>query len=287
MAKVAFLGLGAMGSRMAANLVEAGHELSVWNRSPENARPLVEAGAKAATTPHAAVKGTDFAITMLRDSDASRDVWLRPDSGALSSLPDGAIGIECSTVSPDWIRQLAREFQKRGRAFLEAPVSGSRPQAEARQLIFLTGGDAHILAKAEPILQAMGNAVHHAGPVGNGIIVKLAVNALLGIQVAAMGELIGFLKHTGADEAKATDILTSTSVCSPAAKIAAASMIGHNFTPMFAAELMEKDLGYILAAADGAQARIPVSGAAREAFREALSVGHAHENMTSIVQLYE
>ena len=287
MAKVAFLGLGAMGSRMAANLINAGHELTVWNRSPERARPLAEAGAKAAPTPRAAVEGVDFAISMVRDSDASRDVWLHPDSGALSNLPSDAIGIECSTVSPDWIKELAREFQMHGRAFLEAPLSGSRPQAEARQLIFLTGGDAQILATAEPILRAMGNAVHHAGPVGNGIIVKLTVNALLGIQVAAMGELIGFLKYTGADEAKAIDILTSTSVCSPAAKIAAASMISHNFAPLFAAELMEKDLGYILAAAEAAQARIPVSGAAREAFREALSEGHAHENMTSIVQLYE
>jgi 3-hydroxyisobutyrate dehydrogenase len=143
------------------------------------------------------------------------------------------------------------------------------------------------LATAEPLLRAMGSAVHHAGPVGNGIIVKLTVNALLGIQVAAIGELIGFLKHAGADAAKAIDILTSTSVCSPAAKIAAASMIGHDFAPMFAAELMEKDLGYIVDAAEAAQARIPVSTAAREAFREGLSKGHAHENMTSIVQLYE
>jgi 3-hydroxyisobutyrate dehydrogenase len=287
MAKVAFLGLGAMGSRMAANLLKAGHELTVWNRSPEKTRPLVEAGAKAAPTPHAAAEGVDFAIGMVRDSDASRYVWLDSASGALSSLPAGAIGIESSTVSPDWIKELSREFQMHGRAFLEAPVSGSRPQAEARQLIFMTGGDTQILAKAEPILRAMGNAVHHAGPVGNGIIAKLAVNALLGIQVAAIGELIGFLKRTGADETKAIDILTSTSVCSPAAKIAAASMLGHNFAPMFAAELMEKDLGYILVAAEAAQARIPVSGAAREAFREALSEGHAHENMTSIVQLYE
>jgi len=287
MAKVAFLGLGAMGSRMAANLVKAGHELTVWNRSPGKARPIVEAGANVARTPRAAVEGVDFAIGMVRDSDASRHVWLDPDSGALPGLPDRAIGIESSTVSQDWIKELAREFQKHGRAFLEAPVSGSRPQAEAQQLIFLVGGDTKILAKAEPVLRAMGSAVHHAGPAGNGIIVKLTVNALLGIQVAAMGELIGFLKHTGADAAKAIEILTSTSVCSPAAKIAAASMIGRNFAPMFAAELMEKDLGYIQVAAEAAQARIPVSDAAREAFREALSEGHAHENMTSVVQVYE
>src|SRR5258706_7617108 len=285
MANIAFLGLGAMGSRMAANLLKAGHSLTVWNRSPEKAKTLVERGAKLAETPRAAVAGVDFAISMVRDDDASRDVWLNPERGALANLPSSATGIESSTVTMVWIEEISNDFKKRRIDFLEAPVSGSRPQAEAGQLIYMVGGETEVLSKAEPILKAMGSTVHHAGPVGSGIKVKLSVNALLGIQVAAMGELIGFLKHSGLDLAKAMEILTSTQVCSPAARAAAANMVAGNFAPLFPVGLMEKDLGYIHDTAQIFNACLPVSDAARAVFRKAIAEGLAEENMTSVVKI--
>ncbi len=287
MAKIGFLGLGAMGSRMAANLLKAGHNLTVWNRTPEKADALVQRGASLALTPRAAAEGVDFAVSMVRDDTASHEIWLDPTHGAFSSLPNSAIGIESSTVSAAWIKELAKEFERRGIEFLEAPVSGSRPQAEAAQLVYLVGGSGEVLAKAEPILKVMGSAVHHAGPAGSGITLKLSVNALLGIQVAAMGELIGLLDRSGIDLANAVDIIASTQVCSPAAKAAAANMLVAKFSPLFTVDLMEKDLAYLHEAAASIKARVPLSAAALDAFREAIAKGHVSENMTSVVELYK
>jgi 3-hydroxyisobutyrate dehydrogenase-like beta-hydroxyacid dehydrogenase len=139
MTKVTVLGLGAMGSRMAANLLKAGHAVTVWNRSP--AKTLVTAGAQLAASPKAAAQGADFVIAMVRDDDASRDLWLSPETGAFAGLSQGAVAIESSTLTANWARTLGEEAKQRGLTFLEAPVAGSRPQAEAAQLVYFVGGD--------------------------------------------------------------------------------------------------------------------------------------------------
>lgn len=286
MANVAVLGLGPMGSRMARNLMSAGHEVAVWNRSPNACLPFAEAGAAVAATPRAAVSGAAFVIAMLRDDAASRSVWLAPETGALSGLTPGAIGIECSTLTVGYVRELGARFATTGRGFLDAPVAGSRPQAEAAQLIYLVGGDADVLAAAKPLLQAMGAVVHHAGAVGDGAAVKLAVNAMLGVQVAALAEIIGLFAKTGLDANRAVEILTATPVCSPAAKGAAASMLSGGFAPMFPAELAEKDLGYALAAAAEAGAPMPLAEATRRVLAEAVAHGFGTDHLTGVVRLY-
>src|ERR1700761_3541667 len=141
MTKIAVLGLGAMGSRMAANLLKAGHQVTVWNRTPDVAAALVAAGAKQVLTPREAAMGADFVIAMVRDDEASRTIWLAPETGALAGLAKDAIAIESSTLSPSWVRELGGVVAKKGVAFLEAPVAGSRPQAEAGQLVYLVGGN--------------------------------------------------------------------------------------------------------------------------------------------------
>jgi 6-phosphogluconate dehydrogenase (decarboxylating) len=151
-----------MGSRMAANLLKAGHAVTVRNRSP--AKTLVTAGAQLAASPKAAAQGADFVIAMVRDDDASRDLWLSPETGAFAGLSQGAVAIESSTLTANWARTLGEEAKQRGLTFLEAPVAGSRPQAEAAQLVYFVGGDAAAAARAEPILKAMGSAIHHVGP---------------------------------------------------------------------------------------------------------------------------
>ncbi|MCP1659423.1 NAD(P)-dependent oxidoreductase [Neisseria perflava] len=135
MTKIAFLGLGAMGSRMALNLVKAGYALTVWNRTASACDELVAAGAKAASTPREAVQGAEFVISMVRDDEASRQVWLDDKTGALAALAKNAVAVESSTLTPDWIHELSTAMQIHGTAFLEAPVSGSRPQAAQGQLI--------------------------------------------------------------------------------------------------------------------------------------------------------
>lgn len=199
MAKIAFLGLGAMGSRMARSLIAAGHEMTVWNRSAALARALADHGAMIASSPRAAATGADIVIAMLRDDQASRSVWLDDDNGALAGMSAGALAIECSTLTVAWARELAGAVHTSGHSFLDAPVVGSRPQADGRQLIFLAGGAASDVERATPFFSAMGQATHHVGGNGCGSAVKLAVNALFAIQVAGMAELITMLKADGVD----------------------------------------------------------------------------------------
>jgi 3-hydroxyisobutyrate dehydrogenase len=285
MAKIAFLGLGAMGARMASHLIAAGHELIVWNRNAAKATALVQKGARSASSPRQAAQGAEIVFAMLRDDAASRHVWLDKEDGALTAMTSQAMAIECSTLGLDWVRELARHCQAREIAFLDAPVSGSRPQAEAKQLIFIVGGDPEHHRKAEPVLLAMGAAAHHVGPVGAGMTLKLALNVLLGIQVATMGELIETLRRQQVDPARAVEINGATAVASPALKVAAQMMLANSFAPLFPVELMAKDLGYALAAA-GSESRGPMTAAAKAVFEHGTSQGLASDHMAAIVQLY-
>ncbi len=194
MSTVAVLGLGAMGRRMAKKLLEAGHDVVAYNRTGERARALEAEGATRAESPREAAARSDIVIGMVTDDDASRAVWLDANTGAIGGLREGAVAIESSTLTSAWVRELADAVTARGAGFLDAPVVGSRPQAEAGQLIYCVGGAAETLNKARGGLSAMGAAIHHVGPVAAGIATKLAVNALFGIQVAALGEMLGMVR---------------------------------------------------------------------------------------------
>lgn len=281
MSNVSVLGLGAMGSRMASNLLKASHSVTVWNRTPEAAVPLVAAGAKQAGSPKAAVTTADFVIAMVRDNEASRTVWLS-DDGALAGMKKGAIAIESSTLTPVWTRELGAAISRRGIAFLEAPVAGSRPQAEAAKLVYFIGGDEASLKEAEPILKALGESIHFVGPVGSGALVKLATNALMGVQVTTIAELIGLLRRAGADVAGAIKAISGTAAWSPAATNLSGSMLAEKFDPQFPVELIEKDFGYVIEAA-GSSATVPTIAAARGVFQRANENGLSNKNMTSVV----
>lgn len=285
MSHIAVLGLGAMGSRMAANLLAAGHQVTVWNRTPAAAEALVSQGAVQAFTPKQAAEGADFVIAMLRDDVASRQVWLDAETGAILSMKPAAIAIESSTLSPDWVKELGMRLEVKDISLLEAPVSGSRPQAEAGQLVYLVGGDEQVLERSRSLLETLGSAVHHVGGLGNGALVKLTTNALLGIQVAALAEIVGMLKHNGVDPAQALKAMSATSVWSPVATVMSNSMLSNNFAPMFPVELIEKDFGYALQAADSLSSA-PTTTAVRDVFRLAMAQGLGQENMTSIVKLF-
>jgi len=285
MADIAVLGTGAMGSRIAMNLVKAGHRVTVWNRTADKAMPLREFGATVARNPRAAVAESEFVVAMVRDDDASRAVWLDPAAGALAAMPRGGVAIECSTLSPGHVRHLAERCASGGIDFLDAPVVGSRPQAEAAQLVYLVGGDAATLARARLVLSAAGDALHHVGPAGSGTILKLAINALFGVQVAAVAELFGWLQGAAIDLPAAIRIIGALPSCSIAAKAALEAMLSGSFAPLFPAELAKKDLDYALAVG-GDPARLPVTAAARDVFATAIQRGHGADNLTGVVRLY-
>lgn len=285
MARIAVIGLGAMGTRMAANLIKAGHQLTVWNRTASSASTLVALGARQAATPKEAATGAEFVMTMVRDNEVSRQVWLDPVTGALAGMTAGAIAIESSTLTPDWVRSLGKTLKEKQIDLLEAPVSGSRPQAEAAQLVYLIGGDAAALKKAEPILKAMGSNIQHVGVLGSGALAKLATNTLLGIQVTVVAELIGMLEHAGADAKKVLEAVAATPVWSVVAGRAANSMLSKNFTPQFPVQLIEKDFGYTVQSAASPEA-VPTIAAARSVFQKAIAQGLGDQNMTSVAQLF-
>lgn len=285
MSKIAVLGLGAMGSRMAANWIKAGHQVSVWNRTTAAVAPLVAMGARAAASPKQAAAGAEFVISMVRDDESSRAVWLDSEQGALLGMGEEAIAIESSTLSPAWICELGAQTTAHGVALLEAPVSGSRPQAETGQLVYLVGGEQPVLEKARHVLQATSAAVYPVGKLGNGALTKLATNALLGIQVTALAEVIGLLQHHGADVALSLSAIAGTSVWAPVAHYLAGSMLSGNFAPQFPIGLIEKDFDYTLQAAGNPDAA-PMIAAARAVFQQAIANGLAEQNMTSVVRLF-
>lgn len=287
MSRIAVLGIGAMGSRVAQNLLKANHQVVVYNRTAEKAMPLVDRGATYAATPREAAAQVDIVISMVADNEVSRSVWLDSETGAVVGLRKDAIAIESSTLTVDWTIELAGEITSRGVAFLDAPVVGSRPQADAGKLIYLVGGEAEALAKVQDILLSAGAAaVHHVGAISQGMAMKLAVNALFGIQVAALAEVVGMLTKNGITSAKAIECLGELPVISPAAKVAGNLILTQNHAPLFPIELVEKDFRYVIQTAQAVEALIPTSTAVRDVYQTAIANGYRSDNITGVAQLF-
>jgi len=286
MTKVAVLGLGAMGARMANRLVQAGHEVTVYNRSATRVQPLVAAGARSAKTMRAAAEQADIVISVLTDDAAAKAVWLEETSGALHGMRAKTMAIECSTVTPDWIRQLGAAADDRDITLLDAPVVGSRPQAEAGQLIFLVGGKAEPIEGVVPILKVMGGAIHHVGDRGAGAWMKLAVNSLFGAQIAVLAELLGMLNKAGVSPDQAMQVLGKLPVTSPAANGVGGLMAAQKYAPMFPIDLVEKDFRYALTAADSIGSSLPAVSAVQRVYAKAQQEGRGNENISGVAALY-
>ena len=286
MTRITFLGLGAMGRRMAQRLLAAGHSVTVWNRTAAAAAALVDAGARWADTPRQAAEGAEVVWAMVFDDSASRRVWLDPTTGAALSLNRGVIAIESSTLTPAWVHELGEALAPLGAGFVDAPVAGSRPQADAGQLVFMVGGEAVNLDAVRPLLTALGPAVHHVGPLGSGAWLKLSLNALLATQVAAVAEHLNLLRRAGLDPQRALDALRSMPAMSPAAAGAAALMLAGNYAPQAPVDLIAKDLAYALAAAEAAGAALPVTEVVKNRFAATQAAGWGSDNIVAIHKLF-
>jgi 3-hydroxyisobutyrate dehydrogenase-like beta-hydroxyacid dehydrogenase len=284
--KIAFLGLGAMGGRMAARLLEAGHELAVWNRSAAAADALVAAGARRAATPRDAAQHAEVVFSMVTDDAAARSVWLDPVTGAAGGLRNGAVAVESSTVTPGWVRELAVAVAARGADLLDAPVAGSRPQAEAGQLVFMVGGDPAALDRAQPALAPLAARVAHVGAAGQGAVLKLAVNALFAAQLGSVAELLGFLARNGFESGQAAELLGGFPIVAPPVAGAARMMAARSTAPLFTIDLIEKDLGYLLDTATASGAALPAAQATRAALQRAQQAGLGAANVSGLAALY-
>ncbi len=280
MATIAFLGLGAMGKRMAAHLTKS-HEVRVYNRTKDAALAMQPLGAQVAATPKEAATGADVVISMVKDNDASKAVWLDAEHGALHGLKSGAIALECSTVTPEWVAELAPQIASRGARLLDAPVAGTTPQAEAGQLIFMVGGDVEAFQQAMAVMQAMAAKVVHVGESGQGALLKLAVNTLFATQIASLAEVLNALHKNGMPAQRAMELLGGMPITSPAVKGVAQLILNEDHAPKFPVRLVAKDLRY--AASLG---RMPLTKEAQALFEAAGSAGFNDANISAIHAWY-
>lgn len=279
----AMLGVGAMGGRMAARLLKAGIQVTVWNRTPARTRPLVALGARFAPSPRAAVDRAAIVLVMVEDDEASREVWSGPE-GFGQALPPGAIAIECSTLSAGRVAALASDAAARNWRFVEAPVSGSLPQAEAGSLVFLVGGAADDVVAVAPLLMRLGAIVHHIGAPPMATLVKLCVNGLLACQVAAFAEMSGLLARAGLDARRLTALLADTPVASPILAATGRQIASGDHAPLFPIALAVKDLNYLALAAEAVGAPTPLARSTLGLF-EAADAWRA-ENISAVAKLF-
>jgi 3-hydroxyisobutyrate dehydrogenase len=282
---IALLGLGLMGSGMAGRLLDAGYPLRIWNRTPGKTQPLVDKGAKVAKSPRDAAADAAVVISMLADVPVCRDVWLGRGE-ALVDIKPGTILVESSTVTVEWIEELNRAAKEHGCELVDAPVTGSKPQAAAGQLLFLAGGSSPALDKITPILKAMGRDVVHVGPVGSGARLKLINNFLSGSQVAALAEALSLIERSGLDREKAMTVLTEGAPGSPLVKLLSGRMTNRQYEPNFLLRLMTKDLRYAVTEAENHALDLDMGRAALRVFEHAVAAGQGEEDMSAVVEQF-
>lgn len=280
--KIAVLGLGAMGAGMAANLLRTGFPVAVYNRTRARGEGLAAQGARLAATPAEAARGAWVVISMVADDAASRAVWTG-DSGALPAAARGAVLVECSTVSPAWIAELGALAARHSLELLDAPVTGSRAQAEGGQLTFLVGGAAAALEAARPALTAMSKAIVHLGPAGSGAKMKLVNNFLCGVQIASLAEAIAWLERERLDVGQALALLTAGAPGSPLLAGVSKRMVESAAELNFRVELMEKDLQYAAAEARFCGIELTTAEPARARFAAAVAAGLGDQDIAAVV----
>ncbi len=281
---VAILGLGIMGSGMANRLLSANFRLAVYNRNREKSAPFASAGAFVANSPREAASRSQIILSMVANDDASRDVWLG-ENGALNGARPNSVLIESSTLSGNWIQELASKAAERGCRFLDAPVTGTKPHAASGELVFLVGGSTETLDAARSVLTVLGRDVVHLGPTGSGALMKLINNFLCGVQAASFAEAVSMIDAGGLDRAKAMSILTGGAPGSGIVKRVAERVATNDFTPNFALRWMAKDLGYAVREASSEGISLQTAAAALAVFQKAIAEGYGDEDFSAVSRL--
>lgn len=268
MSKVAFIGLGAMGSRMAMNLHAAGHTLKVYNRDKAKAKPFSEKGIEVCDSPAAAVKGAEFVCSIVSDDSATRAVMLG-DKGVVEAAAPGTIILDSSTNTPAMAREVSFAARARGVFYLDAPVSGSLPQAQGKELVFIVGGDKAAFDKAQPIMSAMGRMVRRIGDSGAGATLKLLNNMMTATFIATLAEAAQVAEAANLDRDAVIEVLGEGAVGSRSLKTKLPKIFKRDFSPQFHLELMEKDMRYFLALAQEVDRPAPIASLARSQYQAA------------------
>lgn len=282
--RVALIGVGIMGGGMAANWLRTGFEVSVYNRTRAKAEALAASGARVADTPADAARDADYVVAMVSDDEASRAVWLGADGAVAAAKPD-AVLIETSTLSPNWIRELAAIVKQSGRGFLEAPVGGSKGAAAEGKLTMFVGGDEETLARARQVLEAVSVKATRIGENGAGASWKLINNMMASTHLAILAEGLAFAEKAGVDLALAAELIRGGASASPVATLKLPRMLEGDFDdPDFALDMMVKDITYIMQLAREVGVGLEVAAGTQKLLLRSQEKGNGQKDFSAIAE---
>jgi 3-hydroxyisobutyrate dehydrogenase-like beta-hydroxyacid dehydrogenase len=279
--KIGFIGLGIMGSRMAANLQKHGYDLVVFNRTRAKAQPLIDDGATFAESPAKVAEQVDVLFTMLAHPDAVEQAALSRD-GFLSHLKPNALWIDCSSVNPSFSKKMAAEAARREVHFVDAPVTGSAPVAAEAKLVLWVGADGADLERIRPLLLCIGNKIVHTGGHGAGTSMKMVINLLLGNAMAAFAEAMALGEGLGLSQKMLFDSLLGTPAVAPFLAGKRDKIDNRNYEAEFPLRWMQKDMHLATVSAYETGVAVPVTNVTKEIYRLAMRDGHDTEDFSAI-----
>jgi 3-hydroxyisobutyrate dehydrogenase-like beta-hydroxyacid dehydrogenase len=282
---VAIIGLGRMGEPIARRLLAAGHELTVWNRTPGRATRLVEGGAREAESPTAAAAGADLCVTMVLDDNALRSVTT--GEGGVLTGDFGGVLVDMSTVSPAVSREVARAAEADGVAYLRAPVSGNPTVVEAGNLTIVVSGDEEALGRVEPALRDIGPNVFYVGGGEEARVLKLALNLMVAGSAELIAEAVALGEAHGLDRAKLLEVMGVSSVGSPFVKYKTPPLVARDYTATFTVNAMWKDLALILSAAHDASQPLPVTALIQQLIEGCIGSGMGEDDLMALLPRLE
>jgi len=281
--RIGFIGLGRMGGNMAARLLAAGYPIYGEEQTRADAQGLIQRGLRWRDTPREVAEAADIVFTSLPDDEVLEAVASGPD-GILAGLAAGKIWVDMSTVSPRASRELAARVRELGASMLDAPVSGSVPQVQAGTLTIMVGGDEQAYAQVEPILRELGTPTH-IGENGQGLVLKLAINISLAVQMLAFAEGLVLADRAGIDRELAVGVMTQSAIGSPMLKARAELVLDLPEDAWFDVSLMQKDVVLALDAARELHIPLPSTAAADEVLTVARGLGYEHRDLAAMFEV--
>jgi len=285
--RIGFLGLGIMGSRMAANVAKAGYELTVWTHTEGKAQRWArEHGATAVDTPAEVAKASDIVVSMVVDGAQVESVLCDQD-GAVSGAHDGLLCVDMSTIAPTDTRRIAARLTERGVGMIDAPVTGSSPRAQAGTLTIMVGGESDAFERVKPLLQAMGELIVHVGELGQGEMLKLINNSLGAANAAAVAEAMLLADATGVDLDALVAVTQSGSGASAQMQMKSGPMRAHDYSTLFKTEHLLKDVRLCLEEAQAAGIPFPAAAHARDLLTATMGRGHGADDYAALIEAAE
>jgi len=282
--RVGFLGLGIMGSRMAANLARAGYELAVWTHTPGKAQAWAsEHGASAHESPAEVARASDVVFSMVVDGEQVASVLLG-EAGAIEAAREGLLCVDCSTIAPGDTRRIGAALAERGARMLDAPVTGSSPRAEDGTLTIMVGGEPEDFGRARPMLEAMGELIVHVGALGQGEMLKLINNSLGAANAAALAEALLLAQATGVDLDALAEVVAAGSGASAQLTLKSQAMREHDYTTLFKTSHMLKDVRLCLEEAQRTGVPFPSAAHARDLLSAAEGRGYGEQDYASLIE---